>query len=50
MASLYSVSLDEAESAELGDILNTMGRLYGSYQVYYPIFYRITWLQFYLTF
>jgi len=28
------VSLDEArESQELGDILNEMGRLYGSYQV-----------------
>jgi len=34
MASLYSVSLDEAESTELNDILNTMGRIYGSYQVY----------------
>ena len=33
MSSLYFVSLDEAESAELSDILGQMGAIYGSYQV-----------------
>ena len=33
MSSLYFVSLDEAESAELSNILGQMGAIYGSYQV-----------------
>ncbi len=33
MSSLYFVSLDEAESAELSNILGQMGVIYGSYQV-----------------
>jgi hypothetical protein len=33
MSSLYFVSLDDTESAELSNILNQMGAIYGSYQV-----------------
>ncbi len=35
MAKLNFISLDEAESAELVDILNQMGRIYGEFKVKY---------------
>jgi len=38
MASLYSVSLDDEEKAELEGIISQMGLLYATYQVrYYSI-------------